>query len=169
MKAVILYDECEFAKKAQAKLVRADGTTQWSVKPWRIHLLAVAGIADAALLDAADAHLIVLDMGHAAELSPRLLEWLEQWAQRRQIQNAVVAVFDRGNHGTGPAIAPPELSGFAERHGLSLMVGDMGPAEVESAVFVRKLQERELAVTPTLQRIMAEPVQDYYRGWGINE
>jgi hypothetical protein len=173
MKAVILYDEVDFARKAQAMLARAghrtDDTTQWNVKPWRVHLLALTGIADAALTDAADAHLMVLEVRHQAELSRWLSDWLEQWATRRQIQGAALAVFDGGNHGTCSASAAVELSQLAERHGLSFILGDMGPAEDESASLGRSLQGRERVLTPTLPQRMAVPVLDYSRGWGINE
>jgi uncharacterized phage-like protein YoqJ len=43
MNAVIIYDEFDYATKANAMLERAahrtDETTHWSVKPWRVDML----------------------------------------------------------------------------------------------------------------------------------
>ena len=64
MNAVIVYDDVNFASKAQAMLGRAahraDAALLWTVKPWRIELLILPPTAAMALQDAAEAHLIVL-------------------------------------------------------------------------------------------------------------
>jgi hypothetical protein len=173
MKTLILYDEVDFARKAKTMLARAahraDETIQWNVKPWRVHLLALTGIADAALTDAADAHLMVLEVRHQADLSPRLLDWLEKWATSRQIQGAALAVFDGGNGDTHAARAAAALSQLAGRHGLSFIWGDAQPAEEELAEFALDLREREVAQPSPLARILAQPVQGHYEHWGINE
>jgi hypothetical protein len=172
MKAMILYDGGDFARKAQVMLARAaqraNETTQWKVKPWRVNLLRWPGIAAVALHDAAKAHLIVLAIHHQAESSSSLLHWLERWARRRQIQDGALAVFDGGNGDRLSATAAPELSRFAQRHGLSFIFGDVDPAEEESGLFARSLSEREVAITPTVQQILQPAGDGYDHHWGTN-
>lgn len=173
MNAIILYDKFDLAVNANVMLeratLRAEGTTHWNVKLWRLDMLMATTTAAAALKDAAEAHLIVLAVRDPADRSPQLLDWLEQWADRRQVQDAALAVCDRGNGNTLSATASPCLSQFAQRHGLSFILSNGAPPEDEPAGFARDLYEREVAVTPTLRHIMDEPVTGYSRHSGINE
>jgi hypothetical protein len=173
MNAVIIYDDLDIAAKAKAALeraaYRADEASLWTVELWRLDMLVLPPTAEAALSEAAEAHLIVLGVRQAQLLPAWLLEWLEQWAVRRQVKDAALALFDGGKGDALSATRAPELFQFAERHGLSFIFGDVGPTADESAVFARSLREREVSVTSTLRHIMDEPVHDYYRGWGINE
>jgi hypothetical protein len=56
MNAVIIYDEFDYATKANVMLARAarraDETTQWDVKPWQLDMLKLSPTADAALPEA---------------------------------------------------------------------------------------------------------------------
>jgi hypothetical protein len=74
MNAVIIYDTFDFAAKANAMLERAahqtDETTHWSVKPWRVDMLKLPPAAEAALADAAEAHLILLAVRQVQSLLP---------------------------------------------------------------------------------------------------
>jgi hypothetical protein len=173
MNAVIIYDRFDFAAKAKAMLERAaHGTgeaTHWSVKPWRVDMLELPPAAEAALAEAAEAHLIVLALRQVQSLFPWLVDWLERWATCRQVQEAALAVWDSGNADTRPVRATPELSQFAGRHGLSLLFDDSAPVKDESSMFASDLHEREVALTPTLQHILERPVHDNYQHWGINE
>ena len=125
MNAVIIYDRFDFAAKAKAMLERAaHGTgeaTHWSVKPWRVDMLKLPPAAEAALAEAAEAHLIVLALRQVQSFFPWLADWLERWATCRQVQEAALAVWDSENADTRPVRATPELSQFAGRHGLSLL------------------------------------------------
>jgi len=161
MTALIIYDEIALAKQAKAMLERADATTRWDVKPWRVDLLTAQGMGKAALNDAADAHLIVFAVHQAQSLPAWLVDWLEQWATRRQ-------VFDGGNGDTLSRTAAPELSQFAERQGLSFVFGDVGPTEEASTLLVQSLHERAAAQTATLLGIL-EQSRHGYEHWGINE
>ncbi len=122
MNAVIIYDHFDFATKANAMLEsathRTGETVHWSVKPWRVDMLNLRPTAEAALAEAAEAHLIVLAVRQVQSL---LVDWLERWATCRQVQEAALAVWDGGNTDTHSARAIPELSLFAGRHGLSLI------------------------------------------------
>jgi hypothetical protein len=173
MKAIIIYDDFELATKANGILghamQHADKTAQWQVKPWRVNLLTLAGIADAALSEAVDAHLIVLALRQSESLPACLRGWLEQWVVRRQVQDAALALWDGENGGMHSASATPELARFAECHGLSFIGNDGNPVEGESARFLDGLHEREVTQTPTLMHILEQPVHGYHQHWGINE
>jgi hypothetical protein len=173
MNAVIIYDRFDFAAKARAMLERAahetDETTHWSVKPWRVDMLELPPAAEAALAEAAEAHLIVLALRQVQSLFPWLVDWLERWATCRQVQEAALAVWDSGSADTRSARATSELSQFAGRHGLSLIFDDHALVEDKSSMFASDLHEREVALTPTIQHILERPVRDNHQQWGINE
>jgi len=161
MNAVIIYDRFDFAAKAKAMLERAaHGTGEaahWSVKPWRVDMLKLPPAAEAALAEAAEAHLIVLALRQVQSFFPWLADWLERWATCRQVQEAALAVWDSENADTRPVRATPELSQFAGRHGLRLIFDDNALVEDKSSMFARDLHEREVTLTPTLQHILERP------------
>ena len=107
MNAVIIYDEFDYATKAKATLERAahrtDETTHWGVRLWRVDVLKLPPAAEAALAEAVEAHLIMLAVRQVQSLLPWLMDWLERWATRRQIQEAALAVCQRNPqpHPTG--------------------------------------------------------------------
>jgi hypothetical protein len=133
MNAVIIYDEFDVAAKANAMLGRAahraGETTHWNVTPWRVDMLKLQPTAEAALAEAAAAHLIVLAVRKVQSFHPCLVDWLERWATCRQVQEAALAVWAGGNADTPSARASPELSQFVGRHGLSVIVDDNARVE----------------------------------------
>lgn len=172
MNAVIIYDKSDFAAKAKAMLERAayrpDETTFWNLKPWRMDMLALTPAAEAALVEAAEAHLIVLAVH---QVQPLLIDWLERWAKCRQVQEAALAVWD-GENTDRLSISPratPELSQFAGRHGLSLLFGDNARVEDKSWMNVSDLPNREVSLTPPLRHVLEDPWRDSHQRWGINE
>jgi hypothetical protein len=172
MNAVVLYDTFDFAGKANAMLERAahwtDETTHWSVKPWRVDMLKLPPTAEAALAEAAEAHLMMLEQPQVQSLLPWLVDWLERWAAGRQVQDAALAVWDGGNAASRSARAAPELSQFAGRHGLSLIFNDNALVEYKSSIFASDLHEREVALAPTLRHIL-EQSERGYQHWDLNE
>lgn len=172
MNAVILYDDA-CAAKAIAMLDRsahrADEVLSWTVKPWRLDMLEAPWTANSALTEAADAHLVLLSLCHPRSLPEWVLDWLEQWALRRRVQEAALAVWDSGNGGTLSAAPSPVLSEFAHRHNLSFIFGDADPSEDRSAVVARNLREREVFPTPTLQATLRREPPRPAIDWGINE
>ena len=132
MQAVIIYDDLDVASRAIARLDNASRTggeiTRWGLKWWRLEVLSGESTAQEALAESADAHLIVLAVHNQAEISPALMNWLEGWAARRQVQDAALAVFDGASGDTLSLAASPELSEFATREGLSLIVDEGRPA-----------------------------------------
>lgn len=130
MNAVIIYDQCDLALKANAMLEHAALSIdefQWDIRPWRMQFILSPASGDLPLVDAAEAHLIVLAIRHQTDLSPQLLNWLETWAECRSVEDAGVAVFDGRN---GDMLATPmarHLANFANRHGLFLLAGEECP------------------------------------------
>jgi hypothetical protein len=172
LSAVIIYDKCDFAAKAKAMLEqaanRSDETTVWNLKPWRMDMLAIPPAAEAALVEAAEAHLIVLAV-HPVQ--PLLIDWLERWAKCRQVQEAALAVWDGGNTDSLSIStrAIPELSQFAGRLGLSLIFGNNALVEDKSPRIASDLRKREAARTPTLRQFPEQPLCDPGQHWGIND
>ena len=128
LNAVILYDTFDFAALASAMLKRAaqraDETIPWSVSPWRVDILKLPPASEAALAEAAEAHLILLALRRVQSILPCLVDWLEQWAARRRFQEAALAVWGGGSAETLPARAAPTLMPFASRHGLRLILDE---------------------------------------------
>lgn len=149
---------------------RTELVAQWNVKPWRLDLLIQPQIADEALKGAVEAHLIVIAVRDEANLSPWLWTWLEQWAEQRQVQDAALAVFPRGNGDPLSATTSPKLSRFAVRHGLNVILDAAENAGAKSAACIRDLHEREVTITRTLHHIMDQPATgSSWRHSGINE
>ena len=145
MNAVIVYDDIDVALEARIALERAaqraDGALSWTTEFWLAGLLGLPLGMDAALNDAVPAHLIVLALRPSRPLPDGMLDWLERWATRQQVQDAALALFDGGKGGTLAATSAPELSHFAQRHGLSFICGGVGPAGNGGAVSGRSLPE----------------------------
>ena len=132
-------------------------------------MLRMQSLADAALVEAADAHLILLAVHKVQSLLPWLLDWLDRWATSRQILAAGLAVWDRGDPVSRSARAMPELSQFAERHGLSLVYDDSALVLDSSSTIEIERRKREVNSTPTQQHTPGRPVRDNYQHWGLNE
>jgi hypothetical protein len=173
MNAVIIYEESDSASKANELLRRASdragAATQWSVKPWRLDMLDSPALAEEAQRDATRAQLIVLACRGQGEAFSRLLNWLEAWAERRQVQDAALAVFDGDQAGTLSASTTPALGEFAQRHGLSFILGDVDQ-DLEQPQQWEGPRELDIAETAILAEELLEQAPPwYYRHWGINE
>jgi hypothetical protein len=128
MKAFIIYQDFASGTKAKLALLHSTkylGTSvEWSISPWRIDMLKFPSMAEEAVLDAVDAHLIVF-AGQYPNSSPIWLrDWLEQWARQRQIKDVALAVINGEDAGDPFNMATQELSQFAKRHELSFIFDD---------------------------------------------
>ena len=178
MKALIIYQNPASAAKVNSALQHAaqhaDASMQWVIRPWRVNLLKFPPAAEEALADAADAHLIVFAGGIKQSLPFWLQRWLEHWAQRRQIENAALAVFCAG---IADALSIPttrELSDFAACHGLDFIFDEratVAPSSSEDRFSLSegRLQECEQSLSPILPQTLDTKLRDAYRGWGISE
>jgi hypothetical protein len=139
MNAVIIYDDAALAAKANAMLhhaaQRAWEGLQVHVRPWRMEMLNLPIAAGVALTEAIDAHLILFSLRPPWLLPVWLQTWLEQWAARRQVQDAALAIWGGRLRGSLSAEVPPEIVKFAAHHGLNCVIGDEGATEGESRVF----------------------------------
>ena len=167
MKAVIIYDDLPSATKAYATLqrvgLRADVRVRWTITLWRVDIMKEATVAKNALLDARDAHLIVLAGLSAQSIPSRLRHWLEQWAAHRRIPNAAVAVISDNN----ARLEPPKQYIFGQQHGLAFIGKEGTVARNAMNLLVRYSHEPGLPLA--IARCHLSDQQSSHRGWGLNE
>lgn len=165
VKALIIYDDFDLAARASITLRRAAKYSNSDIllhlKVWRTDVMRLRPTHELAMLDAIDAQLIIFALNPAAKLPDGLLEWLDQWAEQRQIPDATLAAVSHENS--------PELSIFAHRHGLNFIVDAQPARKNDSALFAKFLPASKPLVTTFLPRFITEKLQASYRGWGINE
>lgn len=170
LKAAIIYDDFDFAARTAALLeraaVRADEVVQWDVKPWRLDLLKPSALADAALVETADADLVVITLSRTHLLPDTLLDWLERWAERRKTPDAALMVLCP-EETAGPLSSWERLKEFAGWRGLRFLGSRRTPEEDDSLDLLGRLWRRKQPVKPTLSWWADPP--DAPRHWGINE
>lgn len=125
MKALIIYDDLTGATRATEALKRAawsaNVSADWDIEPWRTDALKFPLVAEMALIEAADADLVVLAGPQTHSLPTWLEEWLRCWVIRRNVDDAALAVLSDKSAGVLVAPDAPPLSQFAEGYGLSLI------------------------------------------------
>jgi hypothetical protein len=170
MKAVIIYDDFTCATQVKAMFERAaqraNEAVQWIITPWRLDMLGLPGSAEAALAEAVDAHLLLFGLQNPLVLPPWLRNWLEQWAEHRQVQAAALAVWDGENGEVLPSYATPALSEFAARHGLSFIF--RGAETVDDGIPVSTSNWDE-GVWPLVRMEWQAQCPTFDYGFGINE
>ena len=173
MKSVIIYDDLAFFANANARLQRVgrrpEVGAQWTIEGCPINTLEQETTAEKRLVEAADAHLIVMPARHAHAFPFHLRAWLEQWAALRQIQDAALAVIGDGTHADFPKTVNPELTMLVLKRCLNLII-DEGPAAGNTTkLAVRFPLERELPLPLELRRLEYAVTRDSFRNFGINE
>src|SRR3954467_11435434 len=124
MKATIFCDDSSFAAKARGLLRRVGDrpgvNLRWAIKTWPVNALHHASLSERALLESADAHLIVIPGKHAHSLSSHLRGWLNRWAALREVGDAAVGVI--GDDADSVALTDVSLALrlLVHRHGLKL-------------------------------------------------
>jgi hypothetical protein len=176
MNAVIIYDTFDFGAQANAMLKRAtrwkDETTLWDVRLWRADLLKMPLAAETALMEAVEAHLIMLAVRHVQSLLPWLMDWLERWALHRLIPEAALALWVGGSAENRLSQTTREFSQFAENHGLSLIFDDNATVEGKSSMFKNDVRKHEVSPPLTFQNLLQQPVRDdhqYGGHWGLKD
>jgi hypothetical protein len=161
MKVAIIYDDFDVAIKASATLrqpVNQSGLAiEWHISPWRAGILKFPPVATEALMDAAEAHLIVFAGTCARPIPAWLLNWLERWVTLRQVKDAVLAVISADGTGSFLLSASSDVARFARRHGLDY-ISDTGVASGDVLEFL---------TAPLIGQELAVPA-GAYRGWNIN-
>ncbi|MEI9863940.1 MAG: hypothetical protein WDN00_05195 [Limisphaerales bacterium] len=128
MKALIIYRDFISAAKANSALQLSahltDIEVEWNVRPWRLDMLKFPPTADEALIDAADAHLILFAGDCAQSMPFWLQDWLELWAKHKQVTAAALAVMSAGCSKILTSSATLDLTQFAKVHGLEIIFDD---------------------------------------------
>jgi len=177
MKAVVFSDNTAFATKVASTLARvgrqARVNVEWKAKLWPINALNESALADNALVEALDAHLILFSRHRARSLPGCVFDWLGRWAAGRTIQDAAVGVIEDEISARSPASSFPELSAFAREHGMSFIVNNEDrPARNSARLPVRVPHDRIVAlqiaqINPSAPAGLAP--RGSYRSFGINE
>jgi len=173
MKAVIICDDIAFAAKADATLRRTgrpdDIQIQWIVKYWPTSALHGDALAEKALVEALDAHLIVLAARDAEFVPSWLFDWLNRWAKQRQIQDAALGFLGDSN-ATGPTQSLcPALSILIRDHGLNIIMDRAVASRESTKIPFRFSDEGEISL-PVVRESFVNPIRRHsYRGMGINE
>ena len=170
LKAIVVYDDFDFAARATALLervaIRAEEATKWDVRPWRLDVLQQPSLAGAAIAEITDADLVMLALCAARSLPDELMGWLEYWARNRPTGDAAVMVLFPDEN-TAPTPLWNELKEFAAWHGLPFLGSRSLRDDGDSMDFVRRLRRRRQPVTPVFQPSADRPPA--LRHWGINE
>jgi len=171
LKAVIIYDDFDSAAHATALLERvaqrADETIKWDIKPWRLDVLKQPALAALTVAVAANADMIVLALQPTPLAPPELLDWLKNWAERRQIEDAAVLALPSGKTETPPE-PWDELKAFAKVHGLTFLDGQSVWNDENPAPFGHHWQPRKPPVAPGPTRVSVEQLPAPLH-WGIND
>ena len=173
MKSVIIYEDLAFLANAIAKLQRVGCrpkvNARRTIKSWPINTLEQEAAAKKILIEAADAHLIVIPARYARTLPLGLREWLERWATLRQIQDAAVAVIGDATHADFPRTVSPELAMLVQKQGLNFIIDEVPVARNATKLVVRFQHERDLPLPLEWPRFRHAVTSDSFRGFGINE
>ena len=170
LNAAIIYDDLDFAARTAALLeraaIRSDEFVQWDVKPWRLDLLKPSSLADAALAETAGVDLMVIALVKTHVLPDTLLDWLEDWAERREVRDAGVMVLCP-EETAGPRSSWEQLKEFAELRRLLFLGSRRLSDEGTSLDLVQQLWRRKQMVLPTLA--WSAHAANPPRHWGLNE
>lgn len=173
LKAIVICDDLAFASYAASTLERvgrqAGINVQWTTKSWPMNALNESALAEQALAEASDAHLILFPEHHARSLPFWVFGWLDRWAARRSIRDAAVGVIKSENAARFASPLFSELSTFAREHGLSLIVDDDLPTGKRMRVPVRFPTESQIALPIASTALVGMGLGESYRGFGINE
>ena len=172
LKSVIIYDDLAFVAKANATLQRVGSRPEvaacWSIKCWPRNALQSAVTMEKSIIEAADAHLIVIPTPRNRALSSHLREWLERWAALRQIQDAALAVINDGTYGFTNAVSP-ELTMLVQKLGLNLILDERPAARETPKHAVRFPRTHELSPSVQLRHGDHSVSRNLFRSFGINE
>jgi hypothetical protein len=171
MKAFIVYSDFASAANANATLRRVGGRAgvrvRWIIKCWQVNVMREPGPFENALIDAADAHLILFAERHSQFIPSWICDWLKRWAVLRQIQDAALAVIGDGTSLTVPVNS--ELILLAEQLGLNFITGNGATVKDVTRGGVLLTHEQALPFEGVGPRFAESVSIHSYRFMGINE
>ena len=173
MKALVFYDDSAFAARASSTLQRVGHRSnvhvRWMIKTWEIYALHDAVMLEKALLEGADAHLIVIPGRYARSLPAHLRDWLERWAVLRRIEDAAVGVVgDAINSGLTNEVGL-ELRSLIKKHGLKLITKEARVSQAPLKLFVGFSMEPEQPLHMRLAPLLCMTMPNPFRAFGIND
>jgi hypothetical protein len=172
MKATIFCDDSSFAAKARGLLRRVGDrpgvNLRWAIKTWPVNALHHASLSERALLESADAHLIVIPGKHAHSLSSHLRGWLNRWAALREVGDAAVGVIGDDADSVALTDVSLALKLLVHRHGLKL-IHDETPPRKGTKLAVRLAPEKTNPLPIKLAHMPQAASLDVFRGFGIIE
>jgi hypothetical protein len=124
--ALLIYDNFASGLKARGVLQRtaycAKAPGRWEIRPLHLDVLRVPETREGALVDAVNVDLLALAGLYTCSIPVWLMEWMERWANYRKVVDAALVVFQDGIEGADSPPTTRELSVFAARHRLHLIV-----------------------------------------------
>ena|ERR1700720_2010128 len=171
MKAFIVYPDFAFAANASATLRRVgdsdDVRVRWIIKCCQVNVLREPGPFEKALIDAADAHLILFAERHSQFIPPWVCNWLKRWAMLRQIQDAGLAVIGDGTSLELPGNSVPIL--LAQQFGLNFITGNDATVKDATRGDVPSTHEKALPSEEVRPHFAESVTTHSYRFIGIND
>src|SRR3954468_2679044 len=145
LRAVVICDDFVFGTKANAMLERVGRygavNIRWAVQCWPMNALNDMKLAELLLAEALDAHLIVFPARRAQALPDWIYKWLGEWARRRVVKDAALAVMRDESLGELAVEVFAELCCFVREHGLNLITHE-GPATRKRAEACTRFPEQ---------------------------
>jgi len=171
MKAFIVYADFASAANATATLQRVGASgevrVRWIIKCCQVNVLREPGPFEQALIDAADAHLILFAERHSQFIPSWVCDWLKRWAMLRQIQDAGLAVI-----GDGTSLELPgnsELILLAQQFGLNFITGNDATVKDATRRDVPSTHEKALPSEGVRPHFAESVTTLSYRFIGIND
>src|SRR5262245_31761870 len=123
MSAIIICDDLAFRARVAETLTRVgrrdDVNVRWRTIFWPINALNEESLANRALADAVDAHLILFPARCAQSLPDWVFDWLNRWATSRTVRDAAVGIM-ADEHASDLANLAP-VTRFARTHDLTVI------------------------------------------------
>ena len=141
---------------------------RWAIKNWPINALHHASLSERALLESADAHLIIIPGKDARSLSSHLNNWLNRWAALRELGDAAVGVIGDDTESVARTDVSLALRLLVQRHGLNL-IHDEAPRSKGTKLSVRFAQKESHPLPIKLAHLPEIGSLDAFRGFGIND
>jgi hypothetical protein len=173
MKAIIIGNELAFAEKVHAILLRVGQQDRlqihWAVKFWPLKALGEIALREQVLVEALEAHLIVLPAHLAQSPTHWLIAWLRRWAGQREVPDAALGLISDGGDDNFAQSLPLELSLLILEHGLDFITDPDVAIENQKRLAIDFSPEQEVPLPVAPVNFAEMRMYNSYRAMGINE